>query len=261
VAWLKASKDLADQCIDVALIEKSPFPGGRTAHLDRLAPAGESAANVVETLKSKGIRKLITVDPHTTYAVKVLYPQHTRESFEVSTYFDRLNLKGKNEGKQVTLHDPCFYGRYIELSDVPVKVLNNLGFESVTVRNSRKFTHCCGGPAESISPRLTDEVLIAVGKPGEEPSLDEIVRAARLANADDFLEALPNGYETILGTGGVQLSGGQAKRIHIARAILRDAPPTIPRGRSILDYQDQDSRVSRIISLNVFFSMTDLLRH
>jgi Fe-S oxidoreductase len=59
----------------------------------------------------------------------------------------------------VTLHDPCFYGRYLELSDVPARVLHNLGFESVTVRNSGQFTHCCGGPAESISPRLTDEVL------------------------------------------------------------------------------------------------------
>jgi Fe-S oxidoreductase len=117
------------------------------------------ASFVARALKSKGIEKLITVDPHTTYAVKVLYPRYTGESFEVSTYFERLSLKGDNGGKRVTLHDPCFYGRYLELSDVPAKVLQNLGFESVTVRNSGPFTHCCGGPAESISPRLTDEVL------------------------------------------------------------------------------------------------------
>jgi len=114
---------------------------------------------VASTLKAKGIRKLITVDPHTTYAMKVLYPEYTGESFEVSTYFERLDLKVKNGGQRVALHDPCFYGRYLELSDVPVKVLHNLGIETVPVRNSGKFTHCCGGPAESISPRLTEEVL------------------------------------------------------------------------------------------------------
>lgn len=114
---------------------------------------------VANTLKENGINKLITVDPHTTYALKVLYPKYTGETFEVKTYFELLNLRGENGTKQVTLHDPCFYGRYLELSDVPVKVLENLGIECVAVRNSGQFTNCCGGPAESISPKLSTEVL------------------------------------------------------------------------------------------------------
>ena len=114
---------------------------------------------VANTLKENGINKLITVDPHTTYALKVLYPRYTGETFEVKTYFELLNLRGENGSKQVTLHDPCFYGRYLELSDVPVKVLENLGIECVAVRNSGQFTNCCGGPAESISPKLSTEVL------------------------------------------------------------------------------------------------------
>ena len=59
----------------------------------------------------------------------------------------------------MTLHDPCFYGRYLELSDKPRKILDRFGIEHVDVRNSGKFTHCCGGPAESISPSLTQEIL------------------------------------------------------------------------------------------------------
>jgi Fe-S oxidoreductase len=114
---------------------------------------------VAKSLKAKGIDRLITVDPHTTYAMKVLYPQYTGESFEVSTYFERVNLKADQGGERVTLHDPCFYGRYLELSDVPQRLLGDLGVESVAVRHAGKFTHCCGGPAESISPRLTEEVL------------------------------------------------------------------------------------------------------
>ena len=114
---------------------------------------------VANTLKENGIKKLITVDPHTTYALKVLYPKYTGATFEVKTYFELLNLRGENGTKQVTLHDPCFYGRYLELSEVPVKVLENLGIECVAVRNSGQFTNCCGGPAESISPKLSTEVL------------------------------------------------------------------------------------------------------
>jgi Fe-S oxidoreductase len=114
---------------------------------------------VANTLKENGIKKLITVDPHTTYALKVLYPKYTGATFEVKTYFELLNLRGENGAKQVTLHDPCFYGRYLELSEVPVKVLENLGIECVAVRNSGQFTNCCGGPAESISPKLSTEVL------------------------------------------------------------------------------------------------------
>jgi subfamily B ATP-binding cassette protein MsbA len=52
----------------------------------------------------------------------------------------------------------------------------------------------------------------------------DIVRAAQAAFADEFIRALPQGYDTVIGEAGVKLSGGQRQRIAIARAILKDAP-------------------------------------
>ncbi len=63
---------------------------------------------------------------------------------------------------------------------------------------------------------------IAYGKP--EATRDEIIRAAQIANAHEFIEKLPRGYDTMVGERGVTLSGGQRQRIAIARAVIRDAP-------------------------------------
>ncbi|MDD5541694.1 MAG: ABC transporter ATP-binding protein [Acidobacteriia bacterium] len=63
---------------------------------------------------------------------------------------------------------------------------------------------------------------IAYGKPGA--SSQEIRRAAELANAHEFIEEMPNGYDTMVGERGVTLSGGQRQRIAIARAVIRDTP-------------------------------------
>jgi subfamily B ATP-binding cassette protein MsbA len=63
---------------------------------------------------------------------------------------------------------------------------------------------------------------IAYGKP--DAGRDEIIRAAELANASEFIDKLPAGYETEVGERGVTLSGGQRQRIAIARAIIRNSP-------------------------------------
>ena len=57
-----------------------------------------------------------------------------------------------------------------------------------------------------------------------EPSLDDVVRAARMAELHDFVEGLPDGYDTWVGERGVTLSGGQRQRLAIARTILLDPP-------------------------------------
>jgi len=83
---------------------------------------------------------------------------------------------------------------------------------------------------EQMSFVLQDTVLfrvpiwqnIAYGKP--EAQRAEIMRAAELANAHEFIEKMPDGYDTMVGERGVTLSGGQRQRIAIARAIVRNTP-------------------------------------
>ena len=63
---------------------------------------------------------------------------------------------------------------------------------------------------------------IRIGK--RDATDEEILRAAKLANCDDFVQKLPQGYDTVIGENGDTLSGGERQRISIARAILKDAP-------------------------------------
>src|SRR5262245_45850979 len=68
----------------------------------------------------------------------------------------------------------------------------------------------------------TVEDNLRMGKP--DATAAELAAAARAANAAEFIERLPQGYQTVVGERGVKLSGGQRQRIAIARALLRDAP-------------------------------------
>jgi ATP-binding cassette, subfamily B, bacterial len=83
---------------------------------------------------------------------------------------------------------------------------------------------------DQISFVLQDTVLfhtpiwenIAYGRP--EATRAEIIRAAELANAHEFIEKMPDGYDTMVGERGITLSGGQRQRIAIARAVIRNTP-------------------------------------
>ena len=74
---------------------------------------------------------------------------------------------------------------------------------------------------------LTSGTILENIRMGSDAPLEEVRAAARRAQADDFITALPQGYDTPIGTLGGKLSGGERQRVAIARAILKDAPVLI----------------------------------
>ncbi len=92
-----------------------------------------------------------------------------------------------------------------------------------TLRSLRD--HIAIVPQQSILIGASAAINIGMGRTNA--TMEEIIYAAKLSNAHDFITKLPNGYDTELGTGEALLSGGEERRIVIARAILRDAPIVI----------------------------------
>ena len=81
-------------------------------------------------------------------------------------------------------------------------------------------------------------------------SHEEIVKACKYAAADEFIQKLPNGYDTLIGENGVRLSGGQKQRISIARAILKESPIILlDEATSSLDTESEEIVQNAILNL------------
>src|SRR5690606_22491950 len=93
---------------------------------------------------------------------------------------------------------------------------------------------------------FNDTILhnIAYGRP--EASKEQIVAAARAASIHDFIESLPDGYETIVGERGLKLSGGEKQRVAIARTLLKNPPVLIlDEATSALDTRTERAKIGR----------------
>jgi subfamily B ATP-binding cassette protein MsbA len=131
-------------------------------------------------------------------------------------------------GQYVALVGPTGAGKSSIIGLIPRFYDPFSGRLAIDGEDTRNFT--LRSLREQISFVLQETILfhapiwqnIGYGKP--EASRDEIVRAARLANAHEFIERMPEGYNTMVGERGVTLSGGQRQRIAIARAIIRNSP-------------------------------------
>ncbi|ONT22804.1 ABC transporter ATP-binding protein [Burkholderia cenocepacia] len=206
---LHGTRDLAVALVDV------------TQHVARLSeavktllePHGMPDRSDAQPLSAKGGR----VDfERVTFA----YP-HRRAILD---HFDlhiepgqRVGLIGKSgAGKSTVL---ALLQRFYDTQDGVVMV-DGQDVKGITQDSLR---HAIALVPQDISPlHRTIYDNIAYGRP--DATRDEVLAAARDARCAEFIEAMPEGYDTIVGDRGVKLSGGQRQRIAIARAILKDAP-------------------------------------
>ncbi|MDF3293192.1 ABC transporter ATP-binding protein [Streptomyces silvisoli] len=104
--------------------------------------------------------------------------------------------------------------------DAGAVLLDGVDLRDATLVSVRQAVTLLPQASQLFSASIRDN--IAYGRP--DATDDEIVQAARDADADEFISALPDGYHSVLGEHGLQLSGGQIRRVTIARAFLRATP-------------------------------------
>ncbi|CAM2166227.1 ABC transporter [Burkholderia latens] len=129
----------------------------------------------------------------------------------------RVGLIGKSgAGKSTVL---ALLQRFYDTQDGAVMV-DGQDVKSITQDSLRQAIALVPQDISLLHRTIYDN--IAYGRP--DATRDEVLAAARDARCSEFIEAMPEGYDTIVGDRGVKLSGGQRQRIAIARAILKDAP-------------------------------------
>jgi subfamily B ATP-binding cassette protein MsbA len=180
-----------------ALLDETP------SEIDR---PGERAARFEHAIRYEGV----------TFA----YPGNEPVLHDVSFTVPRgkvLAIVGPSGAGKTTLVDllPRFHepqAGAVFLDDVPLTGLTRTSIRSLLGIVSQ----------ETVLLNDTAYANILIGR--QDASREDVVRAARAANAHQFIEGLPQGYDTMLGERGTRLSGGQRQRLAIARALLRDPP-------------------------------------
>lgn len=130
---------------------------------------------------------------------------------------ERIALVGPSGGGKSTILN--LVPRLFDASEGEV-LIDGHNVRSLTLASLRQHIALVSQHVTLFSDTIAEN--IALGRAGS--PRDAIIAAAKAADAHDFINALPAGYDTVLGESGDTLSGGQRQRLSIARAILRDAP-------------------------------------
>ncbi|XGW22489.1 hypothetical protein V3C99_005037 [Haemonchus contortus] len=124
-------------------------------------------------------------------------------------------------------------------------IINGLDIHDLTLGSLRKVISVV--PQDSVLFHDTIYYNLAYGNPNA--SKEDVFKAARLADLHYSVEAMPKGYETVVGERGLKLSGGEKQRVAIARAILKDAP--------LIVYDEATSSLDAITEANIMRSLKE----
>jgi len=135
--------------------------------------------------------------------------------------------------------------RFYDVNEGAVSI-DGIDIKSVTQKSLRQQIGIVRQETFLFSGTVLENILY--GKPGA--SKDEVVSAAKQANAHTFITELPEGYDTNIGQRGVKLSGGQQQRLSIARVFLKNPPVIIfDEATSALDYESEKAVMESLKTL------------
>jgi subfamily B ATP-binding cassette protein MsbA len=157
------------------------------------------------------------------------YIEFKNVSFSHGTFdvLKNINLK-LNKGKTVALVGPSGAGKST-LADLLPRfydtiggdiLIDNIAIKNIQIHSLRNNM----GMVTQESILFNDTVLNNIAFGIQEPNMEMVIAAAKIANAHDFIEKLADGYHTNIGDRGGKLSGGQRQRLSIARAVLKNPP-------------------------------------
>jgi len=185
-------------------------------------------------------------------------------SYRDSPALRDLNL-AVGEGEVVALVGPTGAGKSTlaslipRLHDVTKGVVEVSGLDVRKWRKAELRHHIALVPQNPTLFAMSVAANIRVGRP--DASGDEIRRAAAHAHADEFIDGLPEGYDTMVGERGSHLSGGERQRVALARAFLKDAPILIlDEATSALD-SDTEARIQDALAALVEGKTTFVIAH
>jgi Fe-S oxidoreductase len=149
------------------LYEAEPYSGVLPHDLGLEEKIAPHVSKVYRLLKDRGVRTVITVDPHTNHMLKEIYPTYIHGfDIQVRHYLECLS-EGIREveiahppgfPEAFVLHDPCVMARDLGMTDEIRKVVHGLGIRILEPQNAKLDTACCGGPVEYGFADLSEQI-------------------------------------------------------------------------------------------------------
>ena len=188
--------------------------------LRKLQPAGQRVFELIDSKEKENMSMPDIGKINGDLEWKKLNFQYEDERTALSS----INLSVAH-GETVAIVGPSGAGKSTFISFIPVFYHPSRGEFLIDGKNVAEYNPL--SIRSQISLVTQESILfsgsiienIRLSKPGADKK--EVVEAAKIANADQFISALPQGYDTVLGERGVRLSGGEKQRIALARAVLR----------------------------------------